>query len=620
MPRIKDVTPAIKESNEKSAKPSGQTPKFSYSISLNAPSQKAKVNAEELASKPEQKELGKIETAKQISAENLQNQNLQIKTIGERIEDTKAYIKSKQIKISAKAKEIKNNPSIVKDWLIKQASKIKKTPEYLRSKWEKFKEARFDYKNAIFSSIARSIKYSMFAVDELVKFTTKQNDEGRNDALNYTRKPILFGMWVCIVTFLIGGTWAALAPLDSASSALGVVVVDSSKKIIQHREGGIVERIFIKDGDHVKKDDPLIKLSDTAIKPDLDSALAKQKTLKIMLERLKAEESGKNQLEFSDETMSKIEDPDIIRLISTQQALFTSRKNAYEGKQKILDQRTSQIEKEKEANLAKLDALRKQLELSSERLEASTELSEKSLFSKSQLAQIQANNIEISGNISALESGILRLEQQLTEVKLEKENVRSQFLSEINMQIQEASDHLKQVDEGINKINDMFSRLTITSPTDGVVSQLKIHTIGGIIQPGAPILTITPENDNLVIDAYVRSADIDSVHVGLKAKVRISAFKSRSTGPLDGTVVNVSPDVVEPTDALQQHFIQQLGLCYKVKIEVDKAQLKKISKYRDYELFPGMQADVMIVTGERTFLQYLLDPVTNTFWHAFIEK
>ena len=140
---------------------------------------------------------------------------------------------------------------------------------------------------------------------------------------------------------------------------------------------------------------------------------------------------------------------------------------------------------------------------------------------------------------------------------------------------------------------------------------------------GGTLMTITPEDDNLIVEAYVRPDDIDMVYIGLKAKIRISAFKHRSVAPLEGVVSHISSDVVEAPQYHQSQesmILQQQGLQYRVKIEIDKSQLSKISKYRNYELHPGMMADVMIVTGERTVLQYLIDPITSTFWHAFVEK
>jgi multidrug efflux pump subunit AcrA (membrane-fusion protein) len=136
------------------------------------------------------------------------------------------------------------------------------------------------------------------------------------------------------------------------------------------------------------------------------------------------------------------------------------------------------------------------------------------------------------------------------------------------------------------------------------------------------LMTIIPKEDDLIIEAYLQPQEIESVYVGLPAKVRISAFKSRTTAPLNGVVTFISSDVVEPPQyqAQEMQLFQHRGLHYKIKISIDKKELRNISKYRDLELYPGMVADVMIVTGERTLLQYLLDPVTNTFWHAFIEK
>ena len=338
--------------------------------------------------------------------------------------------------------------------------------------------------------------------DKFISFIILKNQKNSSDVVSKARPPIVFGLWVIFFTFFIGGIWSGFAPLDSSSHAQGFVVVSSKKQTVQHRDGGIIEAIYVKEGEHVHADQPLIKLSDTAAK--------------AQLEGLKAQK----------------------------------------------------------------ESVSKQLELLQTQLKSMNELFEKGFVQKDKLIQLQSHEAQAIGNLSELDSRILTAEESL-------------------------------------------SRMTIRAPVAGTVNQLQVHTIGGSVSPGMILMTITPKEDDLIVEAYVAPQDIDSIHKGLPAKVQISAFKSRTTAPLNGIVTHVSSDVVEPSN--QQHsqetsILQQKGAHYKVLISIDKIQLRKISKHKDLELQPGMTASVMIVTGERTLLQYLLDPVTNTFWHAFIEK
>lgn len=362
---------------------------------------------------------------------------------------------------------------------------------------EKAQTALTHFSEHWFTPIA---KISLEAGDSLISLILLKNKKDSNDVISKARPPILFGMWVMIITFLIGGVWSGLAPLDSSSHAQGFVVVASKKQVIQHREGGIIEAIYVKEGEHVQAGQPLIKLSDKTTKAHLESSIAQ--------------------------------------------------KNAYD----------------------------KQLALIQSQLKSMTSLYEKGFIQKDKLINLQAQEAQIIGHISEIDARLTTLEESI-------------------------------------------ERITIKAPVAGTVNQLQVHTIGGTVGSGATLMTIMPKEDDLIIEAYLSPQDIELVHIGLPAKVRISAFSYRTVAPLNGIVTFISSDVVEPPQHHSQESIAfQQGLKYKIKISIDKKQLRDASKYKDLELYPGMMADVMIVTGERTLIQYLLDPVTNTFWHAFIEK
>ncbi len=471
-----------------------------------------------------------------------------------------------------------------------------------------------------------AIVSALKSIDNLIGYIVKKDDKDRNEVLQKARSPILFGMWITIITFCIFGVWAGIAPLDSASHASGIVVVDSSRRIIQHKEGGIVEKIFVKDGDKVKKDDPLIELNNATLKPQLDTLLNRRLNYRVWLARLKAEKNNSNQINLDQELLENIQSPEINKIVMNQQSQFDSRRDMVQGQLSGLDKKIEQHNQEIVSQEAQLESTKLQLKLTKEQVVVLTDLFEKGLAQKPRLIEQQSREAQLIAAVSGIESKIINTRKVITELEIEKENVKSKFSAEINREIREVSEKLDETKESIKGAEDQFTRLLIKSPINGTVSKVQMNTIGGVVGSGMNIMTIIPDDDNLVIDAFVRPQDIDSVYVGLSAKVRISAFKSRSTGPLDGIVTSVSPDLTEPSeiDKVYNVILQQQqgqgGPMYKVKINVDKEQLKKISKYRDYELYPGMQADVAIVTGERTLLQYLLDPVTSTFWHAFTEK
>jgi multidrug efflux pump subunit AcrA (membrane-fusion protein) len=346
-------------------------------------------------------------------------------------------------------------------------------------------------------------------IDTCISFITTSSAAGRNAAMQKARMPILFGMWVCIFTFVIGGIWSGFAPIDSVSHATGIVVSTSKKQIIQQRDGGILKEIYIKEGERVTKGQKLAQLEDLHTRAELES-------------------------------------------INVQ-----------------------------------ITGLEKQLEVAQERSKSFKELEAKGFVSRSDLLNEEIRLSEVQSNLSRIKARALQLEE-------------------------------------------ILDRSIVKSPVDGVVTQMDVHTIGATISPGQALMSIAPTQEDMIIEAYISSQDIEAVHVGLKAKVRIMAFKHRSVGAMDGIVTYVSPDTVDlPLGATHQnrmsaeykllHGQGHLSI-YKVIVSIDKAQLKEISKHKDYELAPGMAADIAIVTGERTMIQYLLDPITSSFWNAFSEK
>lgn len=348
----------------------------------------------------------------------------------------------------------------------------------------------------------------LHCVDSCVSFITISKAEGRNEAMQKARLPILFGMWICIFTFLIGGLWSGFAPLNSASHATGIVVTTSKKQNIQYRDGGILKALYVREGDHVKTGQILAQMDDNVLSASVSNLRAQ--------------------------------------------------KASYE----------------------------KEVEVAQEFLKATRTLADQNYASKHQVLEAESKVAEYQSRVSSVSSQLAEMEEKL-------------------------------------------NRTVIKSPINGVITQLDVHTIGATIGGGQTIMTITPTEEELIIETFIPQKDIESVHVGLKAKIRIAAFKHRSVGMLDGIVTYVSSDVLDvlqhaPRTSTDTMILgsttQQHSGAYKAIISVDKDDLKKISKYKDYELAPGMQADVTIVTGERTLIQYILDPILTTFWHAFSEK
>jgi HlyD family secretion protein len=465
-------------------------------------------------------------------------------------------------------------------------------------------------------SISKAIQNTLYYLDRFVNFVTKNNDVDRNDVVQIARAPILFGVYIIISFVLVGGLWGSLAPLDSAAVALGIVVANTNKKIVQHQEGGIISNIFVKQGDKIKTGDKLVELEDTKIKSQYESTLSQYRHALATESRLIAERDNQDQIKFPELLTEAINLPEVARIIRTQENLFSSKREVYKSEKNALHQRIEQLNKKVEGLQAKKVAYVKSLEVAKDRLKAMHTLHEKGFAQKAALLELESKEANFKSEIAMAETEIAGTKHAITESEIGIINLQNKYTERTLTELKDAQGQVVHLKEQFNAYKDSLSRTVIRSPVDGIINVLNYHTIGGVVSPGNPILEISPTNDILVIEAKVPQKNIDSVHEGLVAKIRFSAFKSRTTSLFTGKVVGISPDTVQDRNQMQQ----SPETFYTARIEIDMDEFNKIAKARKLELHPGMQAEVQIVTGTRTLLRYLLDPITDTMFRAFKEK
>ena len=471
--------------------------------------------------------------------------------------------------------------------------------------------------NTTLKKISHAIEFLLVKLDRFVNFITKKTDKDRNNVAQAARSPILFGIYVIIFLVLIGGLWSALAPLDSGAVAVGIVIPSTNKKTIQHHEGGIINAIYVKQGDKVKEGDKLIELEETRIKSEHENILGQYRNFLATENRLIAERDNLEQIEFSDFLMQDINLPEVAKIIHTQENLFRSRKEVYNSEKDALHQNIAQLEKKIEGLEAKKVAVSKTAEVYQDRLKALRTLKEKGFVQKAALLDQEAKVAASKSDVATTEAEIAGIRHAITETQIKIINQQNKYTERTLTELREAQVQTASLKEKYNSLTDSLNRVIIRSPVDGIVNNLKYHTIGGVISHGQPIMEISPINDPLIIEAKVSQKNIDSVHEGLVAKIRFSAFKSRTTPTFTGKVVSISPDIVQDE---RQHPGQQQDNYYVARVEIDMDEFNKVAKVKNLELHPGMQAEVQIVTGTRTLLRYLLDPVTDTAFKAFREK
>lgn len=453
----------------------------------------------------------------------------------------------------------------------------------------------------------------MESVDTGVHFMIDREYKLDNPALAATRGPLVAGLWVMLAIVLLAFIWGALAPIDSAAVARGNVVLLSNKKTIQHLEGGLIEEILVKEGDLVKPDQPLVRLRDTA-------AVAQRETLQGQLwvarateARLIAERDGLEEIQFDAEMLKQSEDnTELAKAIAAQKRLFESQRDAQAAKLGALRQRIAQANEQVSGIKAQIESIDGQLALIVDEVGSVQNLYEKGYATKPRLLSLKRRQEELGGNRGQYESEVAKVGQKITETEMEIINLENEYAAKNSSDLRDTQVKIVDLEERLSAAQDIALRTLITAPTGGIVTGLKYHTIGGVVQPGTPIMDLIPQDDQLVIEARVQPGDIDVVHAGMDAKVVLTAYKARSTPRLPGKVTQVSAD----------KFTDERGLhaesYYIARVEVDKSYLEKSEA--KLELYPGMPADVLIRTGSRSFLSYLFKPITDSVHRAFREE
>lgn len=439
----------------------------------------------------------------------------------------------------------------------------------------------------------------------------KEGNDNRDEVMHMARSPIVFGIWIMVIFFGVFGIWAAFAPLDSAAIARGTVVVDSSKKTIQHLEGGIIKEILVRDGDQVEIGQPLIRLSSTAAKSRQDTLVTQFRATKALEARLIAERDNSPTIAFSTDLLQNQSNPDVQELLDTQRKLFAIRKDEVEGKINVLKQRIAQFNDQIQGVTSQASAAKRQTGYIRDEIAVVEKLLQKGDANRPRLLLLQRTESQLQGAQGQYLAEAAKARQSITEAQLEILNTRNARLNEVVKELRDTQVNAADLQEKVKASTDISERLVISSSAKGTVNGLVYHTVGGVIPPGGTVMDIVPQDDKLVIDAQVSPMDIDIVHVGLKARVRLTAFKTRTTPILEGKVVKLSADKFVDKGSNASYYV--------ARVEIDKTAMDKLTKIKHTDLYPGMPADVLIIVGTRTLLHYLFSPITDTFNHAFRE-
>ncbi|MDH4763375.1 HlyD family type I secretion periplasmic adaptor subunit [Pseudomonas sp. CBMAI 2609] len=416
------------------------------------------------------------------------------------------------------------------------------------------------------------------------------------------------GLLILLVVFGIGGGWAALAPLNSAAVATGLVAVDSYRKSVQHLEGGIVREVRVHDGDDVKAGDVLIVLDSTQAGSELEATRGQLIAAQAQEARLIAERDGVNDIIFGASDFPTA-DKRVQEARASERQIFLAGRDARRGEIDVLKNRAAELEQQirgyneviaSKVSLAKSYA---------SEIKDLTGLLKEGFVSNERLRDQERNLSRLQAEIADQRSAIARAKVQIGETRLQILQTTQKFKSDVASRLADAQSRIYEARERVGALQDKFNRTEVKAPVSGMVMNLAVHTIGGVVQSGTNLLDIVPDAAKLIVEVHIEPKDIDRVELGTKAEVRFSAFSNATTPIIEGELVYVSADrIINERDGTPYY----LG---RVKLT---DQGKKDLGHR--ELVAGMPADVLINTGSRTMLQYLLKPARNAMARSLIEE
>ena len=406
------------------------------------------------------------------------------------------------------------------------------------------------------------------------------------------------------------GGWAAMASLDGAVIASGRVSVENGRQVVQHPDGGVVGEILVREGNRVEAGDVLIRLDGTILRSEM--AVLESQLYEVMARRgrLEAEQADRERITFDPALLDAAgSDADVQSLVDGQRALFEARRKTLDREIEVMRERQVQIQEQIGGLEAQIASLERQQVLIAEELAAQRQLLEKGLAQASRVLALERDAARLEGEQGRMVAEAARLKGQNSEIEIEVLRLGAGRREEAIGQLRDLGVRELELEERRIALRDRLSRLDIRAPVGGIVLDMAVHALKSVVRPAEPILHIVPTETALVIDAEVDPTHIDTVHAGQEAVLRMSAFNTRTTPVLHGSVVKVSPDVLVDQDTRRSF--------YRAEVMLGEGEIAKLD---GQELVAGMPVEVFIQTGERTPIEYLLKPITDYLSRAMREE
>jgi protease secretion system membrane fusion protein len=424
-----------------------------------------------------------------------------------------------------------------------------------------------------------------------------------------TRAPARFGFKVLAIGF--GGflLWAALAPLNEGVPTTGIVSIDTKRKAVQHLTGGIIKSVHVKEGQFVLENDPVLELDAAASQANFEATRMRYYTLRATEARLMAEQGDAGKIVFHPDLLAAKEDPHVVAVIANQEGLFRSRRLSLQAEIEALEASIAGLSASISGYQGMLEARRSQSESLVEETRGLSDLVRDGFAPKNDLLAMQRSSAETLGMISDLQGNIERSRRSLTETRLHITQRQQEFRKEVDAQLAEVHGQVEAENERFRALGDDLARTVIRAPATGQVVGLAAQTVGGVIAPGQKIMDIVPSDETLLLETQVPPQFIDRVQVGFEADMRFSAFAHSPVLVVPGKVESISNDLLTN---------EQTGISYYLaRVSVTDEGKRILGKRR---LQAGMPVEVVIVTGERSMLTYLLNPLLKRIAFSMKEE
>jgi HlyD family secretion protein len=420
------------------------------------------------------------------------------------------------------------------------------------------------------------------------------------------------GVLLMLLLFAGIGGWAAFASISGAVIAEARIVVETNPKKLQHPEGGVVSEILVADGSRVEAGQLLLRLDETETRANLAIINGMLDELIARQARLEAERDGKNDFRIPDALAAgRLDRATLTAALVGQRGLFVARRAAKQGEQEQLRFKIEQLGEAITGLQAQQASKERQLSLISSELTAVKGLQDKGLVRLNRLLALERELARLEGERGSLIAQIAGKRGEISETHLRIIQIDKNQSSEIVTELRDAQTKIAELTEKRLAAEIRLRRTEIRAPRSGIVYQLNVHTIGGVVTAGEPVMLIAPEQDALIVEAHVRPADIDQVKAGQRTTIRLHAFDTTSTPEIIGEVAVVWPDSIADTK------LQTQTQYYVVRIKIAKEELAKLGRRT---LVAGMLAEAFIETQPRTALTYLLKPLSDRISHAWRER